>query len=278
MKTVPTFISERSGTITLSTREADRSHLHENHYHNGVTDFYLANADIFDAVSAPAWEVLGPALRAALAHGNPSGHPVADVGAGTGLATAVVAEAWPDVEILAIEPSAALRPALMTRLTLLPGLQERVTMLPTDLAGAVDELPEKLGGLVAANVLGHLPPKERQLLWGILAERLVEGAVGVIGLQPPARPESIPETLFGTVRVGRRSYEGWGAAEPAGEDTVTWHMTWRIREGDRLVDERSADATWWTVSEDAVVTELRDAGLEPTVGEAGFIVATKGSG
>lgn len=240
-----------------------------------MTDFYLANADIFDAVSAPAWEFLGPALRDALAHGDPSGLPVADVGAGTGLATAVIAESWPDVEILAIEPSAALRPALMTRITLVPGLQERVTVVPTDLAGATDELPEQLGGLVAANVLGHLPPPERQLLWRILAERLVPGAAGVIGLQPPPKPEVVPETLFGTVRVGRRDYEGWGAASPAGEDQVTWHMTWRIRDGDRPVEERSADATWWTVSEDTVVAELRDAGLDPIVGQAGFVIARK---
>jgi hypothetical protein len=240
-----------------------------------VTDFYLANADIYDAVSAPAWKALGPALRAALAYGSPSGHPVTDIGAGTGLATAVIAESWPGVEILAVEPSAALRPALMTRVTLIPGLQDRVTVLPTDLAGAVEELPEMLGGLAAANVLGHLRPEERHVLWQILTERLVDGAVGVIGLQPPERPEVVPETLFGTVRVGRRTYEGWGAASPAGEDTVTWHMTWRIRESERLVEERTAEATWWTVSEDAVVTELREVGLEPIVGEAGFIVARK---
>lgn len=243
-----------------------------------MTDFYVANADIFDAVSAPAWELLGPALRDALAHGDPSGYPVADVGAGTGLATAVVAESWPDVEILAIEPSAALRPALMTRITLIRGLQQRVTVLPSDLAGAADELPDRLGGLVAANVLGHLPPPERQLLWRILAERLIPGAVGVIGLQPPPVPEVVPETLFGTVQVGRRSYEGWGAASPAGHDTVTWHLTWLVRDGDRLVERRSAAATWWTVSEDAVVTELRDAGLDPVVGEAGFVVARKVEG
>lgn len=239
-----------------------------------MTDFYRANADIYDAVSAPSWEILGPALRASLKHGDPSGHPVVDLGAGTGLATAVVAQSWPDVEILAIEPSTALRPALMTRIMLISGLRERVTVLPTDLAGA--ELPERLGGLVAANVLGHLQPEERQLLWRILAERLVDGAAGVIGVQPPAQPVSIPETLFGTVRVGRRNYEGWGAAEPAGDDTVTWHMTWRIREHSNLVEERSADVTWWTVSEDAVAAEMRDVGLDPIVGGAGFVIAKKG--
>lgn len=239
----------------------------------GVTDFYLANADLFDALSSSAWESLRPSLRAALDGIEPDGHPVLDIGAGTGLATEVIAAAVPAVDILAIEPSAALRPALMTRIMLVPGLRERVTVLPTDVAGAV--LPERLGGAVAANMIGHLDPSQRGELLALVASRLVAGGVFVVGLQPPERPESVPHSLFGTVVVGRRSYEGWGGAEPTGPDTVRWRMVWRILENGEVLESRRAEVEWWTVREGELVDSLRSVGLSPRVGEGGFVVARK---
>jgi hypothetical protein len=148
-----------------------------------------------------------------------------------------------------------------------------VTVLPTDLAGT--GLPDILGGVVAANMLGHLSPDERRALWRIVGERLVDGGVAAIGLQPPARPETIPHTLFGTVVVGRRSYEGWGGAEPTGEETVRWRMVWRVLEDGKVVEERTADAEWWTVSETAVMAELSAVGLEASAGASGLVIARK---
>jgi hypothetical protein len=243
-------------------------------YRSIVDDLYGLNAEFYDAVSAESWATLGPALVAALAGARPQDGPLVDVGAGTGLATQVIAETVADAEILAVEPSAALRPALMTRIMLVPGLRERVTIIPTDIADA--DLPERLGGVVAANMLGHLDPTARRDLWRLLAERLANGAPAIIGLQPPERPEIVPDRSHVTrVRVGRHMYEGWGGARPSGTETVRWRMTWRVLADEQVLDERVAETEWWTVSHAAVIEELRREGMEAAPGEAGFVIATR---
>lgn len=239
-----------------------------------MTELYSVNAEFYDAVSVEAWKLLRPALVAALADARPHDGPLVDVGAGTGLATAVIAEAIPDGEILAIEPSAALRPALLTRVMVIPGLRERVTIIPTSLAGA--DLPDRLGGVVAANMLGHLAPEARRDFWHLLADRLAYGAPAVLGLQSPERPEVVPDRSYVTrVQVGRHTYEGWGGARPSGPETIQWRMTWRILAGDRVIAERVAETEWWTVSQATVLRELREAGLDATPGDAGFLTATR---
>jgi hypothetical protein len=239
-------------------------------------DFYRVNADLYDAVSVELWEALRPALLGALAEARAADGPIVDVGAGTGLATAVIAEAVPEASILAVEPSAALRPGLMARVMTLPGLRERVTVLPTDLAGAVPALPRRLGGVVAMNMLGHLDPAARRAFWALLAERLAPGAPAVIGLQPPERPEVVPPAGATRVRVGDRWYEGSGSAAPSGPESVRWRMTWRVlggEAGEQLLEERVAETEWWTVGRATVIGELARAGLRATAGEAGLVVA-----
>jgi SAM-dependent methyltransferase len=234
-----------------------------------IMNFYESNAEFYDAVSVEAWEVLGPALTAALAGVRPEAGPIVDVGAGTGLATAVIAAAVPAARIVAVEPSAALRPALMARVTTVPGLRERVTILPNAIADAA--LPDRLGGVVALNMLGHLDPAQRTDLWRLLADRLALDAPAVIGLQPPERPERVPPSHVARTRVGDRWYEGWGEAVPKDEQRVVWRMTWRVVEDDRVVDERTAESDWWTVSQAEVLAELAAAGLTGTPAEAGLI-------
>lgn len=235
-----------------------------------MSDFYETNAEFYDAVSVDAWQLLSPALTSALGGVRADRGPIADIGAGTGLGTAVIAAAVPGAKIVAVEPSAALRPALMARVMTVPGLRERVTILPNALADA--PLPERLGGVVALNMLGHLDPPQRSALWSLLAERLAEGAPAVIGLQPPERPERVPPGHFARTRVGDRTYEGWGEAFPKDDQRVMWRMTWRVVEDDRVVDERTAESEWWTVSQATVLSELAAAGLTGTPGEAGLIL------
>ncbi|MGH9186747.1 MAG: class I SAM-dependent methyltransferase [Acidimicrobiales bacterium] len=234
------------------------------HQHDG-------NAEFDDALAFDAWEVLRPALAAALTGVDPEAGPVLDVGAGTGLATEVVADTVPDATIVAVEPSRALRAGLMTRIMSRPGLRRRVTVLPTDLAGA--RLPARLGAVVAVNMLGHLAPDERRGFWRLLATRLAPGAPAVIGLQPPAQPEVVADTHFTRVQIGDRHYQGWGRADPTGPETVRWTMTWRVLLGDQVVDERTGVYDWWTVGDDVVTAELADVGLGAVPGGAGLVIA-----
>ncbi|MFI6510433.1 class I SAM-dependent methyltransferase [Streptosporangium sp. NPDC050855] len=218
-----------------------------------MTDPYEWSAEFVDAMMAPHWDVLGPVLTKALQQGRPG--PVVDLGAGGGLGTLVIAEALPDAEIIAIEPSLALRSVLTARVFERPGLRDRVTVLPDGLLQAT--LPSDLGTVVAMNVIGHLTPAERHGLWDLL----VPGGRAVLNLQPPAEPVAMPLTRFTDLRLGRLRYEGWGRAEPAGPDSVTWHMSYRVYEGERLVREVETGYPWRVLQERTLREELAGHGL-----------------
>jgi hypothetical protein len=201
-----------------------------------VADQYKRSAEFVDVMIASHWAALAPPLSQALR--GVTG-PIVDVGAGGGQGTRVIAEAVPEAEIVAVEPSAA--------------------------------LPQKLGAVVAMNVIGHFDPAGRQRIWSLLTERLVPGGRAVLNLQPPTEPMTVPESRFADVRVGRRGYEGWGRAEPAGPDRITWRMAYHTYHDDQLVDELEVAYAWWVLDERQLRAELGGHGLAPApTGPAGL--------
>lgn len=92
----------------------------------------------------------------------------------------------------------------------------------------------------------------------MVAKRLVPGTPIVLNLQPPGSAVFLPETGFTEIRIGRRTYEGWGRAEPDGTDAVTWHMRYRVLEDGGLVGERAVGYRWGIVTEDDLRTETAD--------------------
>jgi hypothetical protein len=236
-----------------------------------MDDQYAITAEFFDLLAGPYWASMGPALGAALVGADPTAGPLLDIGAGTGLSTVAVADALPDADILAVEPSRALRAVLHSRLVGRADLRDRVTVLPTDLAGA--ELPPRLGGAVAISMLGHLNRSERKRLWELLAARLAPGAPAVIELQPPARPEGVPPTEFARARLGELEYVGLGSAEPDGPDSVSWTMTYRVlRDGRLLSEQTKAFSGWHTVGADDVAAEAAAADLSCEARDLGLLV------
>ncbi|MER7506155.1 class I SAM-dependent methyltransferase [Nonomuraea pusilla] len=220
------------------------------------TDPYERSAEYVDVMLAPAWTALAPALAEAL-RGAPG--PVVDVGAGGGHGTRVIARAMPLTEIFAVEPSPGLRAVLLARVSEDPDLRDRVTVLPGELLRAA--LPPRLGTLVAMNVIGHLDPAERRLTWQLLAERLLPGGRAVLNLQPPAEPVAVPHTRLCELRIGRRRYEGWGHAEPAGPEQVTWRMTYRVFQDGEPAEEVEVEYPWWVLGHDGLRAELAEHGL-----------------
>ncbi|GGT03983.1 methyltransferase type 12 [Planobispora rosea] len=221
-----------------------------------MTDPYERSAEFIDVMMAPHWDAFGPPLTKVLQGFGPG--PIVDLGAGGGLGTMVIAEALPDAEIMAVEPSPALRSVLTARMSERPGLRDRVTVLPGNLLRAA--LPPGVSGVVAMNVIGHLAPEERRGLWNLL----VPGVRAVLNLQPPAEPVEVPTTRFADLRLGRHRYEGWGRAEPAGPDSVTWHMSYRVYEGEQLVREVTTDYAWRVLGERTLREELREHHLTLT--------------
>ncbi|MGI8312326.1 class I SAM-dependent methyltransferase [Saccharopolyspora hattusasensis] len=224
-----------------------------------MIDQYAESAEFIDILIGPFWSALGPALAAAARATDTTSGPVVDVGAGSGSGTLVLADALPDAEIFAVEPSAGLRSALLARVNGHDSLRERVTVLPEGFLDAA--LPGRLSLVVAMNVIGHFSPLERLEIWRLLAERLAPDGRAVLNLQPPAEPVEVPEAVVASERVGRRRYECRARAEPAGEEMLTWHMTYRTYQNEQIVDERKLSYAWHLVSEPQLRDELAPAGL-----------------
>ncbi|MDT0344006.1 class I SAM-dependent methyltransferase [Streptomyces litchfieldiae] len=229
------------------------------------TDPYAVSAPFIDPLIAGFWEGVAPSLTAELTGLTAGSGPVVDLGAGSGRGVRVIGTALPGVPVVAVEPSAAMRTALFARLVDDPGLAARTTVVAAD-ALAV-ELPAATRAVVAMNVLGHLAPAERARLWRRVAERLAPGGALLVNNQPPHAPSAVPLARGNAFRVGDHDYEGWVRAEPAGEDRILWHMTYKTLQGGRCVAEVAVDYDWWVVTDERLRAEWSAHG--PTARVAG---------
>ncbi|MFE2873083.1 class I SAM-dependent methyltransferase [Embleya sp. NPDC059259] len=226
-----------------------------------MTDPYAVTADYYHLMSEPYWRQLRPVLTDALREVDPAAGPVLDIGAGTGLSTAVVADALPAARILALEPSAAMCAALHTRTQRDPALRARVTIHAATLADAEPLLPPALSAVVATAVLHHFDADERRLLTRVLAERLAPGAPAFVEVQEPPEPCHVPPTRYHSGTVGDLAYEGWMRAEPGGAGTMDWTMTYRTTRAGHVLDERSACFRMHPIPLARIESEAAEAGL-----------------
>jgi hypothetical protein len=170
-----------------------------------------------------------------------------------------LAAALPDAAIIAVEPNQALRTALLARCVDDEDLRNRVTVLGEDVLSAT--LPDRLSGIVAMNVLGHFSASQRHALWQLLAERLDASGWAVLNLQPPFTPVHVPTTPMAEVRVGGLTYVGVAAAEPSGEDSITWNMTYRVEREKNVITEFTASDEWAVMTPAALAAEVAGVGF-----------------
>lgn len=226
-----------------------------------MTDFYEANADIYAAVSLPSLPGQLAALRSVVDEPLPG--VVVEVAAGVGTALPTLA-AMTDDALYAVEPSPHMRVGLMTTVAGDEALRERVTILPGALRDVADQLPDRLGGIVVLNALGHLAPAELEELWQFAARHLVSGGQLVLGLQPPFEPVEIPWTDFGESRIGERTYRTAGTASVTSDDVARWTMRWTVHDPQGIELERREQSTQWAVvGPQAVADAVTAVGLEP---------------
>jgi SAM-dependent methyltransferase len=236
-------------------------------------DLYAESGEYIDVLSQDAWRALRAPITEALRNATPEYGPVVDVGAGTGLGTVLAAQAVPEADLIAVEPSPILRAVLLSRLAGAEHLRRRVTVLASDVEGM--RLPPRLGGVLAINMIGHLPPQRRRELWVDLRQRLAPGAPLIVNLQPPAEVATIPETTFASVTIGRRSYQGSGTARPSGDEAVTWTMRYRTLDAEGTVErELVVDYQWRVLSPRRLADELTAAGYATSTQEMDVVVAT----
>lgn len=233
-------------------------------------DEYAVTAEFYDLWARGHWEALAPSLRRAMgSQVDPDAGSVLDLGAGSGWGTLAIADAFPDVSIIATEPSRAMRTMLFSKVTDRSDICRRVTVVPCDFETL--RWPDRLSGFVAVGMLGHLTRVDRMALWNHLAEHLAPGAPAVVQLQAPDRPVKVPLTRHSVVDVGERTYEGWCSASPIGRRALCWTLRCVVRHGDRIIDEHTCDSIFRTVSFEDVRSEATAAGLT-IVGSSGGLI------
>ncbi|WP_280508912.1 class I SAM-dependent methyltransferase [Nocardia cyriacigeorgica] len=152
-----------------------------------MSDDYAAAAEFYDLMATPYVAGVEPVLTRMLAGVDTIAGPVLDIGAGTGLSTMLVADALPDARIVAVEPAAAMRAVLLSRLAARRDLRERITVLPSGFLDA--PLPRQCAAVVALGVIGHFDAAGRARVWAAIAGALAPGADAVIEVQRPGRVE-----------------------------------------------------------------------------------------
>ena len=243
--------------------ESVRRSIHSDPYGEATAEFY-------DLLATNMWESFGLELLDLLADVDPTVGPIVDIGSGSGVGLAYLQAAVPGADVIAIEPSKAMRTALHARLAMDHSLRAMTTVVPRTLADA--PLPNRACALVVLAALGHLADPERTRMWRFIAERMPPGAPAVIGILPPDRALTVPLTRYRQLQVGHYSYEGWQHGEPLDDRTMAWTLIYRVLDGDRLVAEHTASSTWRCDSVDDIRSESAPFGLNLTEHHSSVVV------
>lgn len=247
-------------------------------------------AECYDAIATAQYETFGPELSAALdvwlaGRKATTSLTAIDLGAGTGLSTAVLSAACPDAQVTVCEPDADLRAALMTRVTCC-GLRDQVTVRDWTAGVLCAEWRKPVDVVVAANMLYNLDPLARSQLLAWLADWLTADGVAIIGpLAEHDRPSTAAtsgapasgEEVYASAHVGQLRYDGAIAFEPGTGGAPQTRLIWRIWEGNNLIREYSRRSESYPVSAPAFCAEAAEVGLisKTYPGELVVLRATK---
>ncbi|SOJ57549.1 hypothetical protein MSIMFB_05027 [Mycobacterium simulans] len=232
-------------------------------------DPYARSAEFYEVMALPHWEMKRGVLISALAAGGEITEPVLDIGAGTGLSTITIADTVPDVAIHAVEPSAAMRAALVSRLLGRGDLIDRVTVHPDHVENI--DLPERIGAAVLFGVIGYLDKPSRRRFWEMLRPRLTPRAPVVVEVMAIDQPIALPEMTIAQQRIGNRHNEVRISGQPAGPDAELWTMRYVVSEEDKVITDFTTDHTWHTVglaelAQEAEAHDMEFQQLHPIIG------------
>jgi trans-aconitate 2-methyltransferase len=205
-----------------------------------------------DARRRPFFELL-----ARVEHAGP--REVVDLGCGTGDLTRVLAERWPDAQVLGVDGSEAM--VERARAQALPG---RLRFALGDLAAWAPATPRSVDVLVT-NAALHWVPDHGPLL-ARLASHLAPG--GVLALQVPANFEAPSHRLVEALKAEPRFAPALAGAPRGRVEPLAWYEA-RLAELGASVD--AWDTTYLQVlpGEDAVLEWLLGTTLRPVLAALG---------
>lgn len=202
---------------------------------------------------------------------RPAPARVLEVGAGPGLGTLRIAEAFPQATVVALEPDDSARSALAWRLAGAPELQARVSVLPlsifeVDFLGTFDLV-------VARHLLCRTPPDARGAVLMRLSRRMgYDGSTIIDDCFGAETDASEPRRLVAERRIGDFTCSHWSTAENSGrgERTVVDEYTLTDRRGD-VVQQAQHQRVEWVTDRDFLLGSIRAAGMAPTAIAEGWM-------
>ncbi|MFC9292902.1 class I SAM-dependent methyltransferase [Streptomyces sp. NPDC057011] len=214
------------------------------------------SAEFYDLLHARAYHRHALALAGAAGAARVG---IVEVGAGTGLVTGVLIGAS-CVPVHAVEPAAAMRAVLLSRLHPPVGgsAGDRVTVhacsaLELSLDGQADLA-------VCLRMAAGLPPEERRALWRALADVLVPGGLLFLD-RPPARLPARPvRRSLGEVHLGLDTYGGHVVAS-AEDGRIRCDYTYLVYRQGRVLRRAQESFLLWPLTREALGEELAEAGL-----------------
>ena len=219
---------------------------------------YDATAEFHEIHMHTAWDRLRDLMRDTFADIGPDA-VIVDIGAGSGMGSALLADIT-DAEIIALEPNTTMRSMMMARLDQVDVL-ERVTVIPEAVPEGLDGLPDRVEGVIATHMLGHLTGAARATLLDWIATSLAPGRTALLTVTPEALQE-VPaegtEPVVAERTVGRFVYR------------MTYHMPgpgryeglWEVIDRQGLVVRSVPDAISWdplTVADIRTAADVRTA-------------------
>ena len=235
---------------------------------NMESHHYDATAELHEVHMPAAWDRLRGVVGDIFG-GIGSDGVIVDIGAGSGLGSAMLAEVT-DAEIIALEPNATMRAMMVARLDT-AGVLERVTVLPESVPEGLDGLPGRVEGVLVAHMLGHLTNEERTRLLEWIATSLTPGrdALLTVGVEVP---EQGHEPVVDERTVGRFVYRVTHYMPGPGR----YEGLFEVIDGQQRVVRSVHDAiSWDTVTAADIRTALAGQPVDVTEPQPGVVLISK---
>lgn len=233
-----------------------------------MPEAYGVTAEFYDLLQAT--EQLGVAERLLDRWLGTPRVGVLDIGAGTGLATNLLARRC-RVLVHAVEPAAGMRAVLLSRLAGHPDLLSRVRVharpvQDLGLAGAADFA-------WCLNTMAELDPPSRAAALAALATALVPG--GTLVVQRPPTHAVDERRDLPSWRLGGDLYTGEVTTTSTGPDTVRWRFDYRVSRDGALIRAETEMFDGHLAAESAFADELAAAGFRVVGADTPDIVVAR---
>lgn len=224
---------------------------------------YLISAEYYDLMAEQHWAVRETELAAILQKLKPQATEIIDVGSGSGKSLPLIHRLYPDGHIHAVEPSSAMRIALMTRVLSHPALRKNVSIYPTTFEHLTLTQPADI--ILLCGCVGFLTPQERKNFWLQAASALSEGGVLIVDIMAIASPVTVEMRKVADTWIGTQRYIISIGGEPVAEtDVMCWEMLFEHYDCETLIRSDKVKREWHTFSLEHIADEALEVGLQAT--------------